>query len=106
MQFVPGDLVRLIKAAPVRNSPGPPIGTVGTLLARELGSAPSGPPIWRVEFKDFTEQFYAECLPGIWFVHSDEIELIRQQASPACLNSDATSSAILENVAPALRAGV
>ena len=74
MSFVPGDRVRLIKAAPVRNVPGPPLGAVGTVVARELPGTATRSAVWRVEFDDFCGQFYAASPPGIWFVNSEEVE--------------------------------
>lgn len=79
MPFVSGDRVRLIKAAPVRNVQGPSLGAIGTVMGRELPRTPSRSTIWRVEFDDFPEQFYAASLPGIWSVHSDEIELLARE---------------------------
>ena len=76
MQFAPGDRVRLIKATPVRNVSGPPLGAVGTVLGRELPPMAGRSAVWRVRFEDFAGQFYAASPPGIWFVSSDEIELV------------------------------
>lgn len=81
MPFVPGDRVRLIQAVPVRNVPGPPIGAVGTVIMRELPRTPTHSPVWRVAFDGFSEQFYAASPPGIWFVHSEDIELIDPRPS-------------------------
>ena len=58
---------------------GPSLGAVGTVMGRELPRTPRRSTIWRVEFDDFPEQFYAAILPGIWFVHSDEIELLARE---------------------------
>lgn len=76
MPFVPGDRVRLIKASPVRDVPGPPLGAVGTVIRRELPRTPTRSAIWRVQFDDFSGQFYSRSAPGIWFVRADEIELL------------------------------
>jgi len=77
--FVPGDRVRLITPAPVRDIDGPAVGTVGTIVAREVPATSHRSPIWRVKFDDFSGQFYPESAPGVWFVHSDEIERLARQ---------------------------
>ena len=64
----------MVRAVPVRNLSGPPIGAVGTLIGRELYATPTLSTVWRVEFDGFAEQFYAGSPPGIWFVYSDDIE--------------------------------
>ena len=74
MPYVPGDRVRLIKASPVRNVPGPPLGAVGTVIRRELPQAPTRSTIWRVQFDDFSGRFYSRSESGTWFVRADEIE--------------------------------
>ena len=79
MSFVRGDRVRLIKSAPVRDTAGPPIGTVSTVIACELPATHTQSPIWRVQCDDFSGQFHALFEPGIWFVVADEIELLMRE---------------------------
>jgi len=93
MSFITGNRVRLIKAVPVRNVPGPAIDAVGTVMAPELPATPTLSTIWRVEFDDFCEQFYSASPPGIWFVGSDEIELLATNRSKDCGNRDSEARA-------------
>ncbi len=74
MPFHPGDRVRLIKSTAVDDAPGPAVGTAGTVIALASRGVTGG--IWRVQFDNFTEQFHAKHPPGVWFVASDEIELV------------------------------
>ena len=89
MPFELGDRVRLIKASPVRNVPGPPVGAVGTVTARELPGTATRSAVWRVVFDDFCGQFYAACPPGIWFVNAEEVELLCRASSMNLLESAA-----------------
>ena len=58
------------------HAPGPSIGAVGTVIGLEIPAARSQPSVWRVEFDDFTGQFNATCRLGLWFVDSDDIDLL------------------------------
>lgn len=76
MPFHTGDRVRLIKPAPVADTHGPAVGAAGTVLGLAIRGTGDTRNIWRVEFDDLTEQFHERFPIGIWFVDSDEIELI------------------------------
>ena len=76
MQYAPGDRVRLIKTVPMGKLQGPPIGAVGSVIALEIPATRSQPSCWRVVFDDFAGHFIATSRPGVWFVESDEIELL------------------------------
>jgi hypothetical protein len=76
MGLIPGDRVRLTKPAPVSNAPGPPVGTIGTVIALQSPAARPHPSLWRVEFDDFPGQFHFTFKPGTWVVDSDEVELL------------------------------
>jgi hypothetical protein len=76
MPFQAGDRVRLIKPVDIDKAAGPTVGAVGTVKTLAVAGAGASHRIWRVLFDDFVGEFRAGFPPGLWFVSSDEIELI------------------------------
>jgi hypothetical protein len=76
MPFHAGDQVRLVKLVDLPNVQGPVLGTVGKVIALAIPGSGDVPNFWRVQFDDFVGEFRAGSPPGLWFVTSDEIELL------------------------------